>query len=69
MSRIRFGDQISPQVSRVALGGAATIQNLGDVDTNTNGLGDGYLLVYNSTSKRFETSNVLNNVTVNGGSF
>ena len=40
MARIRFGDQISPQVSRVALGGAATIQNLGDVDTNTNGLGD-----------------------------
>ena len=26
MARIRFGDQISPQVSRVALGGAATIQ-------------------------------------------
>jgi hypothetical protein len=69
MARIRFGDQISPQVSRVALGGAATIQNLGDVDTNTNGLGDGYLLIYNSTSKRFETGNVLNNVTVNGGSF
>jgi len=69
MARIRFGDQISPQVSRVALGGAATIQNLGDVDTNTNGLGDGYLLIYNQSSKRFETGNVLNNVTVNGGSF
>jgi len=69
MARIRFGDQISPQVSRVALGGAATIQNLGDVDTNTNGLADGYLLIYNASSKRFETGNVLNNVTVNGGSF
>jgi len=69
MARIRFGDQISPQVSRVALGGAATIQNLGDVDTNTNGLGDGYLLIYNQSSNRFESGNVLNNVTVNGGSF
>lgn len=69
MARIRFGDQISPQVSRVALGGAATIQNLGDVDPYTNGLGDGYLLIYNSTSKRFQTGNILNNVTVNGGSF
>jgi hypothetical protein len=69
MARIRFGDQISPQVSRVALGGAATIQNLADVDTTTVGLDDGFLLVYNSTTKRFQTSNVLNNVTVNGGSF
>jgi len=69
MARIRFGDQISPQVSRVALGGAATIQNLGDVDTNTNGLGDGYLLIFNQSTNRFETNNVLNNVTVNGGSF
>jgi len=69
MARIRFGDQTAPQVSRVALGGAATIQNLADVDTLTNGLEDGFLLVYNSTTKRFQTSNVLNNVTVNGGSF
>jgi len=69
MARIRFGDQVSPQVSRVALGGAATIQTLGDVDTDTNGLGDGYLLIYDLASKRFQTGNVLNNVTVNGGSF
>jgi hypothetical protein len=69
MARIRFGDQISPQVSRVALGGAATIQNLADVDTNTVGLDDGFLLVYNSATKRFQTSNILNNVIVNGGSF
>ena len=38
MARIRFGDQSFPQVSRVAVGGAATVQNLADVDTNTNGL-------------------------------
>ena len=69
MARIRFGDQITPQAARVALGGAATLQNLGDVDTTTNGLGDGYLLIYDSASKRFQTGNVLNNVTVNGGSF
>jgi hypothetical protein len=27
------------------------------------------LLVYNSATKRFQTSNILNNVIVNGGSF
>jgi hypothetical protein len=69
MARIRFGDQSFPQVSRVAVGGAATIQNLADVDTDTFGLGDGYLMVYNSTTQKFQTTNVLNNVTVNGGSF
>ena len=69
MARIRFGDQSFPQVSRVSVGGAATIQNLADVDTDTNGIGDGYLLIYDSASQKFQTGNVLNNVTVNGGSF
>ena len=69
MARIRFGDQSFPQVSRVAVGGAATLQNLADIDTQTNGLDDGYLLVYDSASQKFQTANVLNNVTVNGGSF
>lgn len=69
MARIRFGDQTFPQVSRVAVGGAATLANLADIDTQTNGLGDGYLLVYDSASQKFQTANVLNNVTVNGGSF
>jgi len=69
MARIRFGDQSFPQVARVSVGGAATVQNLADVDTDTNGLGDGYLLIYDSASQKFQTGNVLNNVTVNGGSF
>ena len=69
MARIRFGDQSFPQVSRVAVGGAATLQNLADVDTDTNGIGDGYLLIYDSASQKFQSGNVLNNVTVNGGSF
>jgi len=69
MARIRFGDQNFPQVSRVAVGGAATLQNLADIDTQTNGIDDGYLLIYDSASQKFQTGNVLNNVTVNGGSF
>ena len=69
MARIRFGGQTFPQVSRVAVGGAATLQNLADIDTQTNGLDDGYLLIYDSASQKFQTGNVLNNVTVNGGSF
>jgi hypothetical protein len=69
MARIRFGDQTVPQVSRVAIGGAATVQNLADIDTDTYGLDDGYLLIYNAATQKFQTNNVLNNVTVNGGSF
>tara|TARA_B100002019_G_C21234453_1_gene581960 strand:+ start:1448 stop:1657 length:210 start_codon:yes stop_codon:yes gene_type:complete len=69
MARVRFGDQSFPQVSRVAVGGAATLRNLADVDTDTVGLGEGYVMVYNATTEKFQTTNVLNNVTVNGGSF
>ena len=69
MSGVRFGDQVSPQVSRIAIGGAATLQNLADVDTSTVGLAEGYVLVYDSASQKFQTTNVLNHVTVNGGSF
>ena len=69
MSRVRFGDQVSPQVSRIAIGGEATLQNLADVDTSTVGLAEGYVLVYDSASQKFQTTNVLNHVTVNGGSF
>ena len=69
MSRVRFGDQVSPQVARIAIGGAATLQNLADVDTSTVGLAEGYVLVYDSASQKFQTTTVLNQVTVNGGSF
>lgn len=69
MARIRFGDQSFPQVARVSVGGAATIQSLADVDIYTNGVDDGYLLIYDSASQKFQSGNVLNNVTVNGGSF
>lgn len=69
MARVRFGDQASPQVSRVALGGAATLQNLADIDTITYGLENGSTLVYDSATKRFQTTKVLNDITVNGGSF
>ena len=60
MTRVRFGDQVSPQVSRIAIGGAATLQNLADVDTSTVGLAEGYVLVYDSASQKFQTTNVLN---------
>ena len=69
MARVRFGDQSFPSVSRGAVGGAATLQNLADVDTNTVGLGEGFVMVYNATTEKFQTTNVLNHVTVNGGSF
>ena len=73
MARLRFGDQSVPKVTRVATGGGGgTIGGMSDVDltdVSQGGLQDGALLVYDSTNTRFVATNVLNNITVNGGSF
>ena len=73
MARLRFGDQSVPRVTRVATGGGGgTIGGMADVDltdVSQGGLQDGALLVYDSTNTRFVATNVLNNITVNGGSF
>ena len=73
MARQRFGDQSVPKVTRVATGGGGgTIGGMSDVDltdVSQGGLQDGALLVYDSTNTRFVATNVLNNITVNGGSF
>jgi|TARA_B000000532_G_scaffold69605_1_gene55344 hypothetical protein len=73
MARLRFGDQSVPKVTRVATGGGGgTIGGMSDVDltdASQGGLQDGALLVYDSTNTRFVATNVLNNITVNGGSF
>ena len=73
MARLRFGDQSVPKVTRGATGGGGgTIGGMSDVDltdVSQGGLQDGALLVYDSTNTRFVATNVLNNITVNGGSF
>ena len=73
MARLRFGDQSVPKVTRVATGGGGgTIGGMSDVDltdVSQGGLQDGALLVYDSTNTRFVATNVLNNITVIGGSF
>ena len=73
MARLRFGDQSVPKVTRVATGGGGgTIGGMSAVDltdVSQGGLQDGALLVYDSTNTRFVATNVLNNITVNGGSF
>ena len=73
MARLRFGDQSVPKVTRVATGGGGgTIGGMSEVDltdVSQGGLKDGALLVYDSTNTRFVATNVLNNITVNGGSF
>ena len=73
MARLRFGDQSVPKVTRVATGGGGgTIGGMSDVDltdVSQGGLQDGALLVYDSTNTRFVATNVLNHITVNGGSF
>ena len=73
MARLRFGDQSVPRVTRVATGGGGgTIGAMSDVDltdVSQGGLAEGSVLVYDSAQRRFVATNVLNHVTINGGSF
>ena len=73
MARLRFGDQSVPKVTRVAAGGGGgSLGGMSDVDltdTSQGGLADGAVLVYDQANTKFVASNVLNNITVNGGSF
>jgi hypothetical protein len=73
MARLRFGDQSVPRVTRVATGGGGgTIGGLSDIDltdTSQGGLADGAVLVYDNANSKFVPTNVLNNITINGGSF
>ena len=73
MARLRFGDQSVPKVTRVAAGGGGgSLGGMSDVDltdSSQGGLADGSVLVYDATNTKFFATNVLNNITVNGGSF
>lgn len=73
MARLRFGDQSVPKVTRVATGGGGgTIGGMSDVDltdTSQGGIADGALLIYDASNTKFVPTNVLNNITINGGSF
>ena len=73
MARLRFGDQSVPKVTRVAAGGGGgSLGGMSDVDltdSSQGGLADGSVLVYDATITKFVATNVLNNITVNGGSF
>ena len=73
MARLRFGDQSVPRVTRVATGGGGgTIGGMSDVDltdTSQGGLADGGVLVYDAENTKIVPKNVLNNITINGGSF
>ena len=72
MARLRFGDQSVPKVTRVATGGGGgSVGGLSDIDltdTSQGGLQDGSVLVYDQANTKFVATNVLNNVTINGGS-
>ena len=73
MARLRFGDQSVPKVTRVAAGGGGgSLGGMSDVDltdSSQGGLADGSVLVFDATNTKFVATNVLNNITVNGGSF
>ena len=73
MARLRFGDQSVPKVTRVAAGGGGgSLGGMSDVDltdSSQGGLANGSVLVYDSANTKFVATNVLNNITVNGGSF
>ena len=73
MARLRFGDQSVPRVTRVATGGGGgslgAISDVDLTDTSQGGLADGSVLVYDQAQTRFVATNVLNDITINGGSF
>ena len=73
MARLRFGDQSVPKVTRVAAGGGGgSLGGMSDVDltdSSQGGLAEGSVLVYDSAQTRFVATNVLNHITINGGSF
>ena len=73
MARLRFVDQSVPKVTRVAAGGGGgSLGGMSDVDltdSSQGGLANGSVLVYDATNTKFVATNVLNNITVNGGSF
>ena len=73
MARLRFGDQSVPRVTRVATGGGGgslgAISDVDLTDTSQGGLANGSVLVYDSAQTRFVATNVLNDITINGGSF
>jgi|TARA_B100001996_G_scaffold160824_1_gene122635 hypothetical protein len=73
MARLRFGDQSVPRVTRVATGGGGgTVGALADVDltdTSNGGLQDGGVLMYSSAQAKFIPTTILNNITINGGTF
>ena len=73
MARLRFGDQSVQKVTRVAAGGGGgSLGGMSDVDltdSSQGGLANGSVLVYDATNTKFVATNVLNNITVNGGSF
>ena len=73
MARLRFGDQSVPRVTRVAAGGGGgSVGGLSDIDltdTSQGGLNNGAVLVYDQANSKFVPTNVLNNITINGGSF
>ena len=73
MARLRFGDQSVPRVTRVATGGGGgNVGALADVDltvTSSGGLQDVGVLMYSSAVAKFIPTTVLNNITINGGTF
>jgi|TARA_B100001996_G_scaffold74658_1_gene55075 hypothetical protein len=73
MARLRFGDQSVPRVTRVATGGGGgTIGGMSDVDltdSSQGGLANGAVLVYDAANTKFVPTNILNDITINGGSF
>ena len=65
-------DKIVPVDGIPTGGGGGTIGGMSDVDltdTSQGGLSDGAVLVYSATDTKFVPTNVLNNITINGGSF
>jgi hypothetical protein len=60
--------KIGTPIRRVSAAGSG-LATLSDVDTSTNGLVDGSILVYNSSTSRWTSTTDLEDQNINGGGY
>ena len=60
--------KVGTPIRRVSASGSG-VSNLSDVDTTTNGLVNGSVLVYRTTTSRWTSTTDLENQNINGGGY
>ena len=74
MSDIKVRVGAENKIRAIPIGGVTSLASLSDVDIDISNLGDGYVLVYNDSTKKWTATNILTpedeqNLIINGGNF